>query len=102
MIEYNITPAQFLREIGWSFTSRGKWLGLKSCPFCGGGNQRDVFTFAVHSIDGNYFCHRSKCGEKGSFWALIKSQNLNPADYQNRDSKKGNSKKGKKKFIYGR
>lgn len=98
MSNFRITPAEFLREIGWNFKPRREWLSLKNCPFCGGGNSRDVFTFAVHSIDGNFFCHRSKCGESGSFWKLIELNNRNPRDYlgERQEFKK------KKNFIYGK
>lgn len=102
-IEFSITPEDFLREIGWSFSKRGSWLSLKNCPFCSGGQHRNVFTFAVHSVDGNYFCHRTKCGEKGNFWNLIQSQGKDPKQYL-ADGGKGKKpkKKGKKKYIYGR
>lgn len=100
-LHFSITPAVFLREIGWRFKPRGDWLSLKYCPFCDGGSSGDAFTFAVHAEDGNYFCHRAKCGEKGSFWNLIKSQGRNPRDYLSDDVRKPNRKK-KKKFIYGK
>lgn len=99
MTSFTISPSEFLSEIGWRFSRRGSWLSVKRCPFCGGGYSGDVFTFAVHSADGNYFCHRTKCGARGSFWSLIESQGKNPRDYT------GTSfapKQTKKRFIYGR
>ncbi len=94
-MSFNITPNQFAAEIGWKTQKRGNWLTLKKCPFCGGGESEDVFTFAIHALDGNYFCHRSKCGEKGNFWKLIETTGRNPRDYWEKENKK-------KKFIYGR
>lgn len=98
-ISFNITPADFLREIGWQFKLRGEWLSLKYCPFCQGGSSRDVFTFAVHKLDGNFFCHRSKCGMSGNFWKLIELNNRNPRDYI---GERQQSKKRQKKYIYGK
>lgn len=92
-MSFSITPLQFLRQIGWQVTKRGNWLTTKYCPFCSGGSSGDLFTFAVHSADGNYFCHRAKCGEKGSFWALMESQGQNPREYWNKEAKK-------KRFLY--
>jgi hypothetical protein len=96
-MNFQIKPSEFLSEIGWKFQLRGNWLCLKKCPFCGGGQNADPFTFAVHAIDGNYFCHRAKCGAKGSFWGLIESQDRDPKDYLGeRETTK------KKRYIYGR
>lgn len=94
-MNYSITPEQFLREIGWTFKRRANWLTLRYCPFCTGGDSKDIFTFAVHITGGNFFCHRQKCGVKGSFWKLIESQNKNPRDYAERA-------KSKKRFVYGK
>lgn len=96
MTEFLVKPAEFLTDLGWKYTRRGVWLVLKVCPFCDGGYSNDVFTFAVHSQDGNYFCHRAKCGVKGSFWKLIESQGKEPRDYREK------AKTKKKRFIYGR
>lgn len=97
-MEFNIKPAEFLQEIGWQFKARGEWLSLKLCPFCSGGNSCDVFTFAVHATDGNFFCHRSKCSISGNFWKLIELNQRNPRAYIGEKT----FKKRKKKFIYGK
>lgn len=87
-MSWNIKPGQFLTSLGWKFSRRGVWLTTKECPFCKGGESGDAFTFAVHSQDGNYFCHRSKCGEKGSFWKLIEESGQNPRNYWEKEKKK--------------
>lgn len=92
-----MTPSNFLADIGWSYQKRGKFLSMKYCPFCDGGQHGDSFTFIVHASDGNYSCQRSKCGASGSFWSLIESQGREPREYIQRKS----SEK-KKRFVYGR
>lgn len=104
MMEYRITPAEFLREVGAAFTTGGKWLTFKICPFCDGGQSRDVMTFIVHVSDGNFSCSRSKCGASGSFWKLIEFFGRNPRDYRagSKTGKERSKKCGKKNFIYGK
>jgi len=80
-INWSIKPEDFLREMGWQFKRGSKWLGVRICPFCGGGNSSEKFSLNVHITDGNYFCHRNTCSEKGSFWKLIESQGRNPREY---------------------
>lgn len=95
-MNWTTTPAEFIKTLGWKAVRRGNWLTTKHCPFCGGGNGGDTFTFAVHATDGNFFCHRAKCGESGSFWGLIERVGQNPKDYLGERDKKN----GKKRFIY--
>jgi hypothetical protein len=101
MSTFRITPAEFLRELGWEFKKRDVWLTVKICPFCDGGASRDLNSFSVHETDGNYFCHRQKCSVGGSFWKLVESQGRNPREYLG-ERKDGFVKRRKKKFIYGR
>ena len=96
---FNITPEQFLNDVGAVFTKRARWLSLKYCPFCDGGNSGEKFSFSVHISDGNYFCHRNKCGERGSFWKLIETYGRNPRDYRGDELFRP---KKKKKYMYGR
>lgn len=96
-MRFTITPAELLAELGWANKKRGNWLTMKKCPFCGGGEGGDAFTFAVHGTDGNFFCHRSKCGMRGSFWGLLETVGRNPREYFEKD---GTKAKTKKKFIY--
>ena len=103
LMEYRITPAEFLREMGATFSMGKKWLTFKICPFCDGGASGDRLTFIVHSTDGNFSCSRSKCGESGSFWKLIEFYGRNPRDYRG-DSvgcKKQSKSSARKKFLYG-
>lgn len=99
-ITFRVTPEEFLREIGLAFKRRHKWLTLRICPFCDGGRLRDAYSCSVHITDGNYFCHRAKCGAGGSFWAFIESQGRNPRDYLGERIKRPS--RNKKRFIYGR
>jgi hypothetical protein len=94
-MSFSITPSQFLSEIGWTAQKRGNWLTLKRCPFCSGGESGDAFTFAVHAADGNYFCHRSKCGQKGNFWKLIEETGRNPRNYWGKERQTQ-----KKRYLY--
>ncbi|MET0753610.1 MAG: hypothetical protein ABWZ66_09560 [Pyrinomonadaceae bacterium] len=96
---YNITPEQFLNEVGASFVRRVRWLSLKICPFCYGGSSGEKYSFSVHIQDGNFFCHRNKCGERGNFWKLIEFYGRNPRDYRGESDFK--PKKKKKKYMYG-
>jgi hypothetical protein len=98
-MSFNIRPIEFMRELGWSPKTRGQWLTIQRCPFCGGGSSGDVFTFAVHSTDGNFFCHRAKCGERGNFWKLIESASYNPRDYWEPEDKQQSKKT---KWRYGK
>jgi hypothetical protein len=94
---WTTTPAEFLREIGAVFKKRGKWLQISSCPFCGGGGSSDKYSLNVHETDGNFFCHRSKCGMRGSFWKFIELNNRDPKDYLSE-----RRKSTKKRYIFGK
>ena len=107
MTEYRITPAEFLREVGAPFTTGGKWLTFKICPFCDGGASGDRMTFSVHAADGNYSCFRTKCGAAGSFWKLIEFYGRNPRDYRagspaQKQWTKRSKVSARKKFLYGK
>lgn len=103
MINFFITPADFLRSVGAEFKTGSKWLRFTRCPFCDGGGSGDVMTFIVHAADGNFSCSRSKCGESGSFWKLIEFYGRNPRDYSDSSSPAQKTQRKKKKgFIYGR
>ena len=66
-VEYSIRPDELPKDAGWEFRPRQTWHDVKVCPFCGGGDHKDLHTFAVHAADGNYDCHRAGCGQRGSF-----------------------------------
>ena len=42
------------------------------CPFCGGGKNKDRYTFAINLDTGAYNCMRGSCGEKGDAKKLLK------------------------------
>ncbi|MGB4823832.1 MAG: hypothetical protein WBP82_02865 [Leuconostoc mesenteroides] len=98
-IKFTITSKELLDRQGLRIKSNGNWWSVKTCPFCDGGKQKQVYTFGVHKIDGNYNCLRTKCGEASNFWNLLKFFDLNPSDYIDKD-KSTNSKKKSKRYIY--
>lgn len=103
MTSWRVTPAEFLREQGWQFKYKGKWLVLPRCPFCDGGNHGDTETFIVHATDGNYSCSRAKCGNAGTFWGLIEATGNKVQDYfGDRAPAPARSKPKKRGFVYGR
>lgn len=105
-IVFSIKPREFLDKISAKYKVNGYWLGFYLCPFCGGGDHGlDKWTFAVHSIDGNYNCLREKCDAKGSFWGLIQYFGHDPKQYLAKGgiAPKRFTKKGKpKRFVYGK
>ena len=42
------------------------------CPFCGGGDNHDLYTFCVSLETGAYRCFRGSCNQSGSFQQLAK------------------------------
>lgn len=80
---WTISPMDILSEINLfpKVSNNSRWLKFKYCPFCGGGDHRDQYTFAMHGIEGNYLCSRSKCGERGTFWGFLLANNLVPKDF---------------------
>ena len=104
-VEFTLTPEEFLQELGINYKRREDWLGLKWCLFCFGGESKQVHTFAIHAIDGNYSCLRTKCGVKGSFWNLMLHYGYNPVNYIKRTDKSFKpkpEKREKTRFIYGK
>jgi hypothetical protein len=100
--DWNITPAEYLRRIGVEHRNRGKWLSVKLCPFCKGGDHGDKFTFAVHATEGNFSCLRASCGASGNFWKLIELTGGDPRDHRGERKPQQIPKKKKKHFVYGR
>ena len=93
---WNISPKEFLANVGQRTGAKGSWLVLDACPFCGGGDHGDRRTFIVHAADGNYACSRAKCGARGTFWGLIEHFGHDPKDHF------GERKAKAKGYIYGR
>ena len=44
----------------------------QNCPFCGGGEKADKYTFALNLDKNTYNCKRGKCGKAGTFFNLAK------------------------------
>jgi hypothetical protein len=103
-VNWNITPVEFLSDLGWANKRRGNWLTMTLCPFCQGGDHKDKMTFIVHVIDGNYSCSRAKCGSRGSFWGLMVAVGKDPKDYlgERIERFKPRKKERKKGYVYGR
>ncbi len=63
------------------------------CPFCGGGEKRDKYTFALNLHNNNYNCKRGKCGKAGTFFGLAKLFN------ETADKEKSSYKPKKASYI---
>jgi hypothetical protein len=104
-IEYTITPSQLLSEQGVKFSQKGNWFSCQYCPFCQGGQTKQVYTFGVRVDDYNYNCLRTTCGAAGSFWSLLQHFGYDPKEYVKRKEfsyKSSEKKKSSKRFIYRR
>lgn len=66
----------YLREI----KVKDKEIEAKICPFCGGGQHQDQYTFSINTDKHTYNCLRGKCGERGTFKDLCERYN-EQADY---------------------
>lgn len=69
----SMTPIEYVVLKGWQYRKRGMWLDIKRCPFCNGGKNNDLHTFAIHSVDGNYICKRGSCNVSSNFQNLLKA-----------------------------
>lgn len=66
----------YLREI----KIKNREIEAKICPFCGGGQHADLYTFSINTDKHTYNCLRGKCGERGTFKELCERYN-EQADY---------------------
>lgn len=57
------------KHIG-EFKIRNGNLSAEYCPFCGGGENGDKYTFGIGLYNGLYQCFRGSCGAKGTFKQL--------------------------------
>ena len=86
--EKSMSPIEYVVLKGWQYRKRGMWLDIKRCPFCRGGRNNDLHTFAVHSVDGNYICKRGSCAVASNFANLQKSfgdkpgKTFNPSNHK--------------------
>lgn len=71
MTTEKMTPIEYVVLKGWHYKKRGMWLDIKRCPFCHGGRNGDLHTFAIHSVDGNYVCKRGSCAVASNFANLM-------------------------------
>ena len=69
-------------KIGADTKNSGSEIEFKYCPFCGGGQSRDQWTFSVNRTNGASNCLRSSCGWRGAFVQLAREFNY-PLDYGN-------------------
>ena len=53
-------------------TQKGDELVFKYCPYCGGGENRDKYTFSINLTNGAHNCKRSSCGKTGNMISLHK------------------------------
>jgi twinkle protein len=90
----NLKPYEiesYLREKGLAFRRRGSKAECKTCPFCGGGEHSDHWTFVVYLDEsgGNFKCMRGSCSQSGSFWQLAEHFGDDPKDfYTQREAKR--------------
>jgi len=54
------------------YRQNGDEIYARYCPFCGGGQRKDKYTFCFNVRKETYICHRGKCGEKGTFRQLAR------------------------------
>jgi twinkle protein len=83
-----MTPIEYVVLKGWQYRKRGMWLDIKRCPFCQGGRNNDLHTFAVHSVDGNYICKRGSCAVASNFANLQKAFGDKPGKTYNPNNHK--------------
>lgn len=77
----------YLRDKGLIFRRRGQKAECKICPFCGGGEHSDFWTFVVYldNSGGNFKCMRGSCARVGSFWQLATHFGDDPKEFYSRD-----------------
>ena len=46
------------------------------CPYCGGGNHQDRYTFALNMENHTFNCMRGSCGVKGHFSELCREKGV--------------------------
>lgn len=51
---------------------KGNEIIPKFCPFCGGGKNHDIETFALNVVNHTFNCKRGSCGRQGHFSQLCK------------------------------
>lgn len=75
----------YIQGKGLKTRLRGRKVEMELCPFCGGGESKDKFTFVVYTDGGNFKCMRGSCATAGTFWALTEKFGDNPKDFYQSD-----------------
>ena len=65
------------------------------CPYCGGGNHQDRYTFALNMENHTFNCMRGSCGVKGHFSELCREKGVS---YDGADKPKPSQKAGIKQY----
>jgi twinkle protein len=102
-IEYTITPQEVLDSEGIKYSTKGNWLSVKYCPFCHGGQTKQVYTFGIHKFDFNYNCLRTTCGAASNFWNLLIHFGYDPKQFVKRRSHSQKPDRARKSsYVYRR
>lgn len=62
----------FISFMGAENKRKGDEIQFEYCPYCGGGANRDKWTFSMNINNGLYNCARGKCGKRGYFVQLCR------------------------------
>ena len=59
----------------------GDEIQLKYCLFCGGGERKDIWSFAMNKNNGAWNCQRGKCNKSGNIYDLAKHFGIDYSGY---------------------
>ncbi len=59
----------------------GNEIRLQYCLFCGGGEHKDKWSFAINQNNGAWNCQRGKCGKSGNVYDLAKHFGIDYSGY---------------------
>ena len=60
------------RRYLWPYKEKGSEIQPEICPYCGGGDHGDKYTFALNVDKGTFNCLRGSCGVTGTFNQLLR------------------------------
>jgi len=66
-----LNEIEYAQRYFGDYTVHGNEIIPKLCPFCGGGESRDVKTFALNFEKHTYNCKRGSCGKSGHFSEIL-------------------------------
>lgn len=75
-----MTPYELAQRHMTPYKTRGSEITPKLCPYCGGGQSKDKYTFALNGETGAFNCKRGECGKQGNFAQLCKHLGEMPGD----------------------